>query len=108
TLHKERHPVKPDRKITRRQALQMAAGAAAVPLFIPSRLLGADAPSEQIVMGCIGIGWQGEGNLNAFLGQRDCRVVAIADVDQSHLTSAVERVNQHYHNKDCKGYKDFR
>src|SRR5205823_12618121 len=97
-----------DRKITRRQALRIAAGAAMAPAFIPARLLGAEAPSKQIVMGFIGVGWMGEGNLNSFLGQKDCRVVAIADVDANHLQKAIDRVNQHYNNKDCKGYKDFR
>jgi predicted dehydrogenase len=96
-----------DRKMTRRQALRIAAGAAA-PLLLPSTLLGADAPSKQIVMGCIGVGWMGEGNLNAFLDQKDCRVVAIADVAADHLDKAVHHVNDRYHNKDCKGYKDFR
>jgi predicted dehydrogenase len=100
--------MKTDQKITRRQALQVAAGVIAAPAFIPARLLGDDAPSKQIVMGCIGVGWQGESNLNAFLGQRDCKVVAIADVDANHLQKAVDRVNQHYSTKDCKGYKDFR
>jgi len=100
--------MQPDRKISRRQALRIAAGAAAAPTFISARLLGAEAPSKQIVMGCIGVGWMGEGNLGAFLDQRDCRVVAIADVDENHLKNAVNKVNQHYHNKDCKGYKDFR
>jgi predicted dehydrogenase len=100
--------MRPDRKLTRRQALQVALGAAAAPAFIPARLFGAEAPSKQIVMGFIGVGWMGEGNLNSFLGQRDCRVVAVADVDDGHLTKAVGRVNQHYHNKDCKGYRDFR
>jgi predicted dehydrogenase len=97
-----------DRKLTRRQVLQAAAAGLAVPAFIPSRLLGADAPSKKIVMGCIGVGWMGEGNLGSFLGQKDCQVVAIADVDQDHLDKAVEKVNNHYKNKDCKGYKDFR
>ncbi len=95
------------RSLTRRQALQ-AGLLAAAPAFIPARLLGADAPSKQIVLGCIGVGWQGEGNMNAFLGQKDCRVVAIADVDESHLKKAVDRVNQQYKNQDCKAYKDFR
>jgi predicted dehydrogenase len=94
--------------MTRRQALGVAAGAVAVPLFVPSRLLGADAPSNQIAVGCIGIGWMGEGNLGAFLGQKDCRVVAVADVDSDHLAKAMETVNKKYDNKDCKGYKDFR
>jgi predicted dehydrogenase len=75
---------------------------------MPSRLLGDQAPSKQIVMGFVGLGWMGDGNLNSFLGQRDCRVVAVADVDESHLQSAVDRVNKKYGNQDCKGYKDFR
>jgi predicted dehydrogenase len=98
--------MKRDRTLTRRQALQIAAGAAA-PLFLSGRLLGDQAPSKQITMGCIGVGWMGEGNLNSFLGQPDCRVLAIADVDENHLQNAVKRVNEHYKNKDCKGYKDF-
>jgi predicted dehydrogenase len=87
--------------------LQIAAGATA-PLFIPAHLLGETAPSKQITMGFIGVGWMGEGNLGSFLGQRDCRVLAIADVDSDHLKKSVERVNKHYGNTDCKGYKDFR
>src|SRR5262245_62083329 len=73
-----------ERKITRRRALQIA-GAAVAPMFIPARLLGDNAPSKQIVMGFIGVGWMGGDNLTAFLGQKDCKVVAIADVDQRHL-----------------------
>jgi predicted dehydrogenase len=94
-------------KITRRQALQTALAVAA-PMFIPSRLLGDEAPSKQITMGFIGVGWMGEGNLGSFLGQKDCRVLAIADVDEDHLKKQVERVNKQYKNEDCKGYKDFR
>jgi predicted dehydrogenase len=99
-------PKKSQQQITRRRALQIAAGAA-VPMFIPARLLGDDAPSKQIVIGFIGVGWMGGDNLSSFLRQRDCRVVAIADVDQRHLQSAVAKVNDKYKNKDCKGYKDF-
>jgi predicted dehydrogenase len=97
-----------DRKMTRRHALRLGAVAAAAPLFIPARLLGAEAPSKQITLGCIGVGWMGEGNMNSFLGQKDCRVLAIADVDEEHLKKAVEKVNGTYKNKDCKGYRDFR
>src|SRR5579871_4245137 len=97
-----------DRKLTRRKALQIAAGAAVAPAFLPGHLFGDDAPSKQIVMGFIGVGWMGNSNLDVFLGQRDCRVVAIADVDQKHLQDAVNKVNQRYKNTDCKSYKDFR
>jgi predicted dehydrogenase len=77
-------------------------------MFIPARLLGDEAPSKQIVMGFIGVGWMGGDNLNSFLKQKDCRALAIADVDEDHLQKGVDKVNKHYHNKDCKGYKDFR
>lgn len=94
--------------MTRRQALRLAAAAAAVPALVPGRVWGDEAPSKQIVLGAIGVGWMGEGNLSAFLGQGDCRVVAIADVDDSHLQNAIRKVNERYGNQDCKGYKDFR
>lgn len=96
-----------NRRMTRRQALKVA-GAAAVPAFIPARLLGDEAPSKQITVGFIGIGWMGGGNLDAFLKEKDCKVVACADVDDRHLKAAVERVNKRYQNEDCKGYHDFR
>lgn len=93
---------------SRRALLKMLAASTASPLIMPSRIFGADAPSNKITLGCIGVGWQGGGNLSAFLAEDMCRVVAICDVDESHLRSAVDKVNNHYKNQDCKSYKDFR
>ncbi len=93
---------------TRRRFIAASAALAAAPVFVPSRLLGAEGPSNKIVMGCIGVGWQGMGNMNHFLNHDDVRVVAIADVDANHRQKAVGRVNQKYKNKDCAGYNDFR
>lgn len=92
----------------RRNVLKLLAASTAAPLILPSRLFGADAPSNKITIGCIGVGWQGTENLNSFLGLDDCRVVAICDVDENHLQEAVNRVNTRYNNQDCKSYKDFR
>jgi predicted dehydrogenase len=86
----------------------MLAASSAVPMIAPSRLFGADAPSNKITLGFIGVGWQGGSNLGAFLGEDMCRVVAICDVDEGHLKKAIESVNKRYGNQDCKGYKDFR
>ena len=94
-------------KITRRDALK-AAAAAAAPLVLPGHLFGAAAPSKQITMASIGIGWQGGGNLGNFLNNDDCRVLAVADVDADHLKAAAGRINKKYDNSDCKAYKDFR
>jgi predicted dehydrogenase len=100
--------MKPSSKISRRSALKAGLAAAAVPTILPSRLFGDVVPSEQITIGFIGVGWQGGSNLGEFLKHKDCKVLAIADVDQKHLQSTVERVNKQYKNSDCKGYKDFR
>jgi predicted dehydrogenase len=100
--------MKSPQNVSRRQVLKFAAAAVAAPLVVPGRVLGEDAPSKQITLGAIGVGWMGEGNLGSFLGCNDCRVLAIADLDQTHLQSAVKRVNERYSNQDCKGYKDFR
>lgn len=96
------------RSVSRRDALKLAAAAVALPTFLPGRVFGADSPSKKITLGCIGVGWMGEGNMNSFLGLGDCQVVAICDVDQNHLNNAVRRVNDHYKNQDCKAYKNFR
>ena len=91
-----------------RRAAGMAAGAAAFPYIVPASVLGADAPSERITMGCIGVGSQGSGNMNSFLGKKDCRVLAVCDVDKGHRENAKNKVNDRYKNQDCKAYHDFR
>jgi predicted dehydrogenase len=96
--------MKPIATVSRREAMKLAA----IPLFMPGHLFGAQAPSNKITLGSIGIGWQGGGNLGNFLGNDDCRVVAVADVDRRHLDAAAERVNRRYGNKDCRTFKDFR
>jgi predicted dehydrogenase len=35
-------------------------------------------------------------------------VVAACDLDKNHLASAVNTINDHYQNKDCKAYHDYR
>ena len=95
-------------KINRRNILKLLGASATAPLIFPSRLFGADAPSNKITLGCIGMGWQGGSNLDSFLGVADCQVVAVCDVDEKHLQDAIDKVNARYGNKDCKGYKDFR
>lgn len=99
-----------DRGITRRRFLAATGLAVAAPTLIPASALGADGstpPSERVTLGVVGWGMQGPGNTGAFLGLKDCQVVAACDVDQHHLQSAVDSINGHYKNQDCKPYKDF-
>ncbi len=88
--------------------LKLIAGSATAPLVLRGPAWGEPTASEKITVGCIGLGWQGMGNMNSFLTQNDCRVVAVCDVDANHLKGAIDKVNAHYQNQDCKGYRDFR
>ncbi len=97
-----------NRQVSRRQVLSTAAAAFAVPYVVSSRARSANAPSERITMGAIGLGNQGLHNLKSFLTFDDVRVLAVCDVDAGHLRRAKETVDAAYGNKDCATYKDFR
>ena len=101
--------------ISRRQFLKgatvAAAGVAGFPYFVPSSALGRAgnvAASNRIVMGCIGVGGMGGGNMRGFLGKKEVQVVAVCDVDAGRRNRARDRVNEKYGNQDCVAYSDFR
>ncbi len=126
------------KKLNRRDFVKKTAGSAAAALFgfpyiISSSALGNEnrpAPSDRIVMGCIGLGGQGTYNLRAFLNQPDVQVVALCDVNKGSddydmlyqfkgttagLKPALERVKSFYAEqttsgsyKGCDTYHDFR
>jgi len=88
----------------------LAAGAAAgFPAIVPSRVLGADAPSKRINVAMIGMGRQARhANLPPFLHSGDTRVIAVCDVDKWRMTNAKQAVDKHYKNSDCRAYTDWR
>jgi len=103
------------KNINRRQFLKELAGtsvgAVAFPYVVPSSVFGKDGkviPSERIVMGCIGMGGQGTGNMRGFLGKKEVQIVAVCDVDINHRYRARDIVNKKYGNQDCAAYNDFR
>ena len=97
----------------RRRFLKMAgAGALAGPLLAAGCAAQGKrghrpAPSERVVMGAIGLGWQGPENLGKFLSNKDVQVVAICDVDRNHLAAVKETVDRTYGNTDCVVYMNF-
>jgi predicted dehydrogenase len=101
--------------ITRRQFLRKAAfaaaGTATSPYVVSSSVLGkagSIAPSNRIVMGAIGIGWQGMGNMRGLLEKDEVQFVAVCDVDKNHLDKAKRTVDDKYGNNDCAAYSNFR
>ncbi len=97
--------------ISRRGFLKGAAafgGICGFPAVVPSSVFGQGAPSNKIVMGAIGTGSMGMGDLNGFLNKDEVRVVAVCDVDRRHRENAKNAVNGKYRNSDCGSYLDFR
>ena len=100
---------------TRRRFLTGTAGfalsAAVLPSIVPASALGragSVAPSNRVVVGGIGMGPQGQGDLSGFLNQKDTQVVAVCDVKKEQLEQARQQVNRQYQNQDCATYEDFR
>ena len=76
-----------NKTINRREFLKKATvsaiGAIGFPYVVSSAALGkagSVAPSNRITMGCIGVGWQGGVNMETFLSQKDCRILAVCDI----------------------------
>ena len=87
-----------------------AIGAIGFPQIVPSFVLGKSgtlAPSDKIVVGSIGVGWQGTSNMEGFLEESDAHVAAVCDIDTNHLQNAKNIVDKKYGNRDCDVYHDF-
>lgn len=98
-------------QVPRRHFLKTVLATAVAPQFIPASALGADgrpAPSNRIVMGAIGMGGQGRGDLAGFLGFKEVQVVAVCDVNKAHREQAKAMVDQRYGDRGCAAYNDFR
>ncbi len=102
-------------RLTRRQFLKqtsrLALSLAAAPALVPASALGKSgkvAPSNRIVVGCIGVGRRGQDDLRGFLEQKDAQVVAVCDVKTGEAEQARQLVNQRYQNQDCAAFGDFR
>jgi predicted dehydrogenase len=88
-----------------------AAGTLALPTIAPASVLGLNgevAPSGRIALGVIGIGPRMTYDLHGVLPKNDVRCVAICDVQASRREAGKKLVDQHYGNKDCTVYRDFR
>ncbi len=97
---------------TRRQLFQGAALAiGGFPTIVKASALGrggATPPSDRITIGCIGVGWMGfDGHIKDFVEVKDARIVAIADIDDTHLTRAKAYVDEAYGDQGLATYYAF-
>jgi predicted dehydrogenase len=90
------------RAITRRDFIKTAIAASAGLAIVPRHVLGGQGftpPSDELTKAVIGIGGMGRGHLR-YPGSR---LLAVCDVDENHLKTALE-----IGGSGVKGYKDFR
>jgi predicted dehydrogenase len=110
-------PASSTQSLSRRSFLASAA-IAAFPAIVPSRVLGAQAPSRQMTIAFIGVGNNGYGWMQYFLKDSRVRVLAVCDVNREGpgywdntirgWEPARRLVNETYKNEDCKTYEDYR
>lgn len=100
--------------LNRRQFLKKAtvtAAAVSFPYVVPSSALGkagSVAPSNRIVMGCIGTGKQGQYVMRNFLQLPQAQVVALCDCRKSQRDDALAIIKGETSKEDCALYNDFR
>ncbi|MHC4110171.1 MAG: Gfo/Idh/MocA family protein [Planctomycetota bacterium] len=93
--------------VSRREFLKssvVTAAAFAVPTIVPSSVFGANAPSNRITIGSIGLGGMGTGNMKGFKGKSGSQVVAVCDVDAGPR----EKARQIAGLEEKSSYNDFR
>jgi myo-inositol 2-dehydrogenase/D-chiro-inositol 1-dehydrogenase len=103
---------------SRRDFLKAAAMAAVAPAIVPSSVFGQSAPSNTMLMGCIGVGRQGLADIQELIYRGlevGARVVAVADVDSHRLENAQWLADKIYaaelgakKTNPCAAYRDFR
>ena len=104
-----------NQKITRRGFIRSTllglAGTTAFPYIIPRSALGGGGevkPSERITLGLVGTGNINGRHREAFLAEKDTRIVAICDPVLSRREAYRNQINQVYGGTVCDDYRDFR
>ena len=112
---KRQYPATSRRRFLR-TAGALAVGAPVVPLVLPRSVFGANAPSNRITMGFIGMGRQAQGaNVPGFIALPEVQILAVCDVDRWRLDAGRKQVEAYYAKNrpsgavnGCAVYHDFR
>jgi myo-inositol 2-dehydrogenase/D-chiro-inositol 1-dehydrogenase len=106
------------RGFSRRSFLKAAAVSALAPAIVPSSVFAKPAPSDVLSFGCIGVGRQGQSDMQELIYrglEAGARVVAVCDVDGHRLDNAqwlAEKIYTLETGTDASGsvaaYRDFR
>jgi hypothetical protein len=101
--------MKKAKEVSRRNFLKTSAtgmvGAFAIPTIVPSSVFGANAPSNRINIGAIGVGRISRGHdMPSVLKYDQARIIAVSDVDLNRVGQGKKFVNDFYTQKSGKAY----
>src|SRR5580692_12779358 len=96
---------KQSRRSFLKAAVRGGVGLAILPNIIPSRLLGADAPSKKINVAQIGCGRMGRSDLGNVMNESRARVVAVCDLDSNRLAAGKKMAEDYYAAQNEQGVK---
>jgi myo-inositol 2-dehydrogenase/D-chiro-inositol 1-dehydrogenase len=104
--------------VTRRQFLKGSAAVGTALLgttIVPASVFGAEAPSNRITFGFIGVGRMGSGDMREILGFKQAQIIAVCDLDSNRVENAKKTVEAHYSRQTsggayggCKTFDDYR
>jgi len=105
-------------ELSRRDFLRASAlgvtGVFIAPTIVPSSVFGVNAPSNRILVGAIGCGRQGRGDMTGIMRNADTRIIAVCDLDSVRLKEAkllTESTTAKFHGAPHTGvkmYDDYR
>ena len=87
---------------SRRRFLGSSVGAAAAFTILPARLVRGYAANERVAVACVGVAQQGRENRNEIRATGMADIVALCDVDEKSLATAMEE------HPGAAGFADFR
>ncbi len=89
--------------LNRREFIKFSTLAAGAATILPSHVLGANAPGQQLAFGFVGTGGMGISNIDRVLRLKDkgARITAVCDVDKFIRERAAAHINKFYGDTSC-------
>ncbi len=93
--------------LNRRNFIRQSSLAALGFTLLPG-LSGKAAPSDRLRIAHIGLGGMGNSHMNWFANLPEVEIAALCDVDETHLSSTIEKLKTKQPGTKVEGYSDFR
>ncbi|HLF34559.1 MAG TPA: Gfo/Idh/MocA family oxidoreductase [Cyclobacteriaceae bacterium] len=96
-----------DRRINRREFLAKS-GMGIISIGLMPSYIRKTAPSDRVRIAHIGVGGMGNNHIRWFAGLPDAEIVALCDLDKTHLSESLKSLSELRPEAKVTGYSDFR